>query len=367
MKHNLINKNHILLNRKFKCIAIGLALLSVILCAAASCRQHNEWERLGFNEIMSVDETETPIEKDILSNPEMMFVNDSLMVIHDLHHNKLFSTINLNKGNIVSRFGEIGRGDREILVGSVGYLHGNDFIVFNPGNKASVKYDIIAGDSTFTKLSIVIPDNVDVSRLYAQNDSTAFIMGSIRNKFKYALCEANNGVIDSLVLSSVWNKPGLNKNHIFLAEQGEITISPDGSKIAATTNYSDNIDFIRISNKDIEDIAQLHKRDAVLESVVFGDNLSRMVPSESEPTGFLRLTSNDKYVFALYSDDLVKDADYGSKYILCYDWEGHPLKVLELSKRAYSLAANSNSIFLTTIDDDGLYCIKKIDLTHSIL
>lgn len=343
-------------------MAIILIMAMPLILSLTGCAEISEWQRLGFDKVSKVTLEDTGISRDILYNPEMMFANEDVLVLHDLHDKEIFSTIDLNSGNLINSFGRIGRGEKEILVGTVGYLSGNDFIAYNLQTQSVVKYNVTEGNSSYKQLSVNLPGLAQVSRLVVTGDSALFLMGCYNNLYKYSLWNRDSEVIDSLIYIAGWDNPELNRSHKFLGEQGNVTISPDGRKIACTTNYSDNIDFINVSNGKLTEIASRRMRDAALEPVEFGNNMSQMVPDAKEPMGFMGLTSNDNMVFALYNPLPMGETGYYGKFILRYNWEGKPIEVWDLSETVYAIAANNDALYACVTDEEGLFSIKKIQL-----
>lgn len=344
-----------------KILAKSILFASIFAIQLSSCNSSGDLDHLGFTQIISSELEDYNFDNDKLANPEMMFANDSILVVHDYQNNKLFSTFDLRDGTLKKRFGEIGRGENEILLGTVGYLHDSSYMTYDVQTNKIVNYNPNEGDSSFSKIGISIPEGVGVSRVYIPNDTTALIMGCYNGKYKYIKC-VNNIVTDSLILISNSDDPGLNNSQRFLSEQGEITISPDGNKFAATTNYSDNIDFIRIGDKGLETIKLNHNRDATFTPETLGSNMFRMIPSDKDPIGFIRISSNKNNVYALYADHTLRDGDYCSHYVLVYDWLGHPQKALKLSEPAYCIAVNETHLFAAVTDENGVFKIKALEL-----
>jgi len=86
--------------------------------------------------------------------------------------------------------------------------------------------------------------------------------------------------------------------------------------------------------------------------------------------GFPSITTNDSYIFALYSENTLKDAIekrdeiFYCNVILIYDWDGNPVKKLLLDKPVRSISFNKkhNMIYCVGLDNDfniGLFYIDK--------
>lgn len=351
-------------HRKLIINAVRSVSVCITILSAVSCGQTSEWRSLGFNRTISPEIENVNIPDSILGQPEMLSVNDTSMVIHDYHEGHLFTAVDLRTGKAVNRFGTIGNGPSEILVGAVGYINDGDFIVYDDDTKSVIRYDPLVGDSSFRKLNIDIPAEANISRLVMYNDSTGVMMGSYNDSYKYMMFRRNKGVTDSIVEIMGIHDERLNSFHRYLAEQGQVTISPDRTRLAATTNYSGNIDFMRLKPDRLEVIRLNRMRNPELVPKTIANMASQMIPSMNQPLGYIGVASNDDYVFALYAPHNLEEGGYYSPYILCYSWDGEPIAVMDTRQNTYALGANSNSLYIMTMDKDGAYHIQKIDLDN---
>jgi hypothetical protein len=76
--------------------------------------------------------------------------------------------------------------------------------------------------------------------------------------------------------------------------------------------------------------------------------------------GFMSLTCNDNYIYALYSDNYFYDfTKKGEDALMCnkilvYDWEGMPIKILQTDKNIRSISCNEkyNRVFCVGHDNN---------------
>lgn len=346
---------------KFFSISI-FAFLCLCICAVSCDKNEGEWSRLGFDKCIKVGLTDTNISDHDLGTPEMISVNDSTLVLLDVFENTIFSSFDLKSGKLLQRFGTIGNGPKEILVGSIGNLRNDEYIVYDLQSGSIVKFNPEEGDSSYTRLRTDIPKNVFISRIAVPDDTTAVMMGTYNDRYKYAVFNQYGIVKDSLCVINGADNPNLNNSHRFLAEQGEMTMNPSKTRIASTTNYSDNIGFIDITDGRLKVIRELNMRNPEFSPVSMGQGISRILPSSEEPIGFLRLTSNSNNVFALYSKQTLEEGGYYGQYILCYDWNGTPLVVLDTDEQIFAIGVNEKTLYAVTMDADGKYKLQQIDL-----
>lgn len=343
-------------------IAPIIATSILFLSFFNNCSENTWYEQFGVEKVITPDLNKLAIPNKILSNPEMMSANDSVLVLHDYFNKKLFTSLDLQDTTHYQRFGFIGHGANEINVGTTGYLSDNKYVIYDPITKIVGKYTIFSGDSSFVKLDIKIPETVKISRTALVTDSTIFNMGCYSDAFKYSITNREGEALDSLGEIAGKNDANLNTYHKFLAEQGNISISPDKKRIAAITSYSDNIDFMNISPEGLKMIMENHHRDAAFTPMTLGKDMYKMMPDIKAPIGFIGITSNNKYVFALYAKHSLEEGGYDSPFILCYDWAGNPIALVDLKEPALAIAANSTKIYALMIDENGLCCIKYFDI-----
>lgn len=342
-------------------ITIYLTLMCLLDCG---CTDRTSESVLEFYTIVRPEVTTTNIDPDLLGRPEAISVSDSLLVVLDFFNGQLYSSFDLNTGKRIMRFGTIGEGPTEFPLGTLGHFHNGRFTLFSRYPSKIGEIDPIHGDTSYSSLGVSIPDKMMVSRIHRLSDSILIAMGSYNEAYKYVLFDVNHGVVDSICNISGKGRNDLNRYHKFLAEQGNIAVSPDLKRIVSTTNYSDNIDFLSFDGSKLRICKLDHERDARLKPEKFGTDAFKMIPDQSEPMGFLNVCANNENVFALYNPSEFAITDYWSPFILVYDWSGNKKIALDTQRNVIDLAANSQDLYLLSINDDGDYAIEKIHLEN---
>lgn len=89
--------------------------------------------------------------------------------------------------------------------------------------------------------------------------------------------------------------------------------------------------------------------------------------SQETKIGVVSITSNNKYIFALYNKNTLKDIAklkddiFFSNQILVYNWDGSPIKILNLNEnvKAISFDETNNSLLCIACDDNGPKILHK--------
>jgi hypothetical protein len=298
--------------------------------------------------------------------------NDSSLVILDYHSGKCYSLFNLSSQNLIARFGTLGQGPGEILLGSYGFINGHYYYIFNHQTGIIAKYNM---DSLHFNKIYYLPQklanykipNAFFSQLIPISDSLYFGAGTYKEKYQYVLFNTENEVVDYAVeiYNSRENWHAFNKE---MANQGKLRKHPHENKFIFVLNFSSNLDIVEVSDGKINIIKLLRFRNPKNIPNNSG-NFYQVIPDTESSIGYVDIAAGDKYIYALHTDKKIiedngKVNDYCSNEILVFDWTGNPVKKYHLEEEAYYIAVSEKNkiIYLATRHDDGGW---KID-TYSI-
>lgn len=338
----------------YKSFVITVLSLFAIAC---SKQTENPWTNLGFSDVEQCEMTNLNIGGCILGSPEMISASDSSIVILDYYDGNLFSYISRGDTLKLQRFGTIGQGPGETLIGTIGFMDNSRFKIFYDKPFILGEFNVEKGDSLYKNLSFSKPENLDLSTLRCISDSILIALGNFDDKARFVTFNQSGEVIDTSGKLVGSDNPAFNFYHRFLANQGRMELSPDHSRCVAITNFSANIDFMDVTDGKINIVKSSHYQDPELQPIKVGKDLFQMLPTDETMIGFIDVTSNSSYVYALYAPHGIKDGNYSSPYIFVYDWEGTPVKVLEFEAPIYGVSATDKALYLITIDTNGAYNI----------
>lgn len=338
-------------------------ILSIFLCGliSVSCTHKEEgfWTDLGFSSVQKLGMDDSGLNPEALGSPEVIWANGENLVALDFHDGQLFTYVNLKNPDTVKRFGTIGMGPGELMLGTVGYFDNDVFRTFyDRPLKLGATY--FSGDSIITRaIKCTAPLNLYISTLRNISDTTYVAVGNYDDKSRFVTFDSCGRVIDSCGSLILSENEAFNHFHRFLANQGRIAISPDHTKCAVITFNSDNIDFIDITDGRLSIINSIHLRTPDLKPVALGKDIFQLCPSEDTRIGYVDVTSNSSEIFALYDVNTFAESNHTSPYVLTYNWDGKPERVFEFPQPISAIAANEDFLFLLSMDEAGEYHIYK--------
>jgi len=306
-----------------------------------------------------------PIDSSNIGLLEGLHCDSSYIVALDFHDNKSYSLFSAKTGKLLSRFGEIGNGRMEIPIGCEGSIFENSFVVFNDEHRLMASYRF-AGDSCSSKCNQIWRYKIDGAQFsqILPLDSQCFVgMGTYKDRYHYLLFDKSNRVLsyDFEIYNAKDGK--FNTYGKFLANQGKLARHPKEPKFVGTTNLSSNIDFFSVENGSIKRIKSIQlKNPSYTQEEIMG--MSRVIPTDDAINGFIDLCATDKYVFALYSEDGLKESHYCSKTILVFDWSGNEKFKINMPNAIDYISVFGNILYTVEKDEKGRHVIRKIKIKY---
>lgn len=323
-----------------------IVMLGFMIACSNSNRKHSPFEL--FSEQKNASEVSCYFDDELFGRIETLQCNDSLLIVFDYHSGFSFTLFDLKSDKMLGRFGAIGQGPGEILLGCYGYLYEGNFTINYDlsGFLAWYPIDSLRKNIHFNPLVLNKYEIADAqfSRVIPLNDTTFLGAGTYQSKFQFVLFDNKSNVMDAGVEIYNADDKKFNPFHKYLSNQGILNKHPLQSKFVYAVNYSSNMDFIEVSNNTIKLIKSLRLRNPVSEALQDG-NLSRVMPDRSNPIGYIDIASTNDYVYALYTDKLLTDKEGNSNskssdLVLVYDWEGNPVKIVKLNQEVYYITVN---------------------------
>lgn len=350
---NLINS---LGKKKITCFLSPFLLLLFISCKGENSIQDLFTGSISLSSPLNVD-------FELNGNVEDIYCNDSILITYNSGLDYSYTIYNLNKKGESRKFGIIGNGKGEIPIGCFGGIYDNNLIVFKDVNKIVAKYKLLLGEDkkiADTIISYKI-DNAMLSSLVTVDSDLYLGLGTYNWKYHYVLFDSKGNIYDKSVPLYNATDKHFNMYTKFLSNQGLLIKHPNENKYVGVTNNSELIDFFSVSNKKISILKTYHETPPSLESVQM-DKMNRVIWTDETINGFLGLAGNDKYVFALFSNERMKKKSYQSNTILVFDWNGNPLKRIKLNDEVQLIAVNSSSLFVLMEDSEGVQHIKQFKI-----
>ncbi|MCQ2975333.1 MAG: TolB-like 6-bladed beta-propeller domain-containing protein [Bacteroidales bacterium] len=338
-----------------------LPLISILFLLIVSCGSKKETFNDYFTNEKSINLT-NEIEEliDIIQKPYSICYIDSNFIISNTDCDSLVTIYNMRNQQTKNLFHK-GFGPNEIL--NEPYIsngkNSNELLVLD--NLSGKLYNIdlendysINQDTTFTTRceQILYDDTLQFSCLSAK-------------EYQYELTTPNELKYFGDV-RKIFNNDSIEVENVL---GGFSTISQKNKKICLGWIIGDileifdysNINDIKLSKSLILNFPKME-----MEEMIFG-NIN---------IGINSITSNDDYIFALYSGNklsIVEQMVDESEILLCknilvFDWEGNPIIKFSLDKKVKSIyySKETNLLYCLGINEQGAYSIFTFDINKNI-
>ncbi|MDR2909960.1 MAG: TolB-like 6-bladed beta-propeller domain-containing protein [Bacteroidales bacterium] len=326
---------------------ILLSIVVSIFIVLVSCKNDKVLLSSLFpdNEIYHLKELNYP--EDSILKPDFIYSFGDFILLSEPKSDYLLSSYNI-KTKELNRFITKGNGPEELLdVQQIGSFK-NDNTFFAKSTFTENMFVFESVDNKIHKLSATpIPDNI-VS-LCTDGD---LLIYSKYGDYRYSVYNNSNKSKIEFGDSIVYNN--FSQNMISRTLQGLCTNSTEKKTIAWFSIYGDAYEIYDYS--DLSDIKNTKQVLSWLPSVT----AQREIPVMNTDTklGVPSVTSSDKYIYALYSENTLMDAAtlqddvFFCKKILVFDWEGNPVKILQIDKELRSISFNKQQKIIYGIGKD---------------
>lgn len=303
----------------------------VLLSLLVSCTR-NENEKVSCYQIA----LQTVGEDDyVLGSGSEMAVTDNFILIEEQNTDSLIHVIDLKNGaKHIGRIGKIGQGPEEFLIitNICTTADKNGFCAYDANRR--VLWQLKRVDRGWEQIKLFEPDSVFHRVIKPLNDST-YLASGYYNSHKFFLLSKDGDVLNRV---GEWpyrdeaekKVSGVMKSQAYV---GDFTVSPSGKNVAYACLASDILSFYTYS-----DIELSLNKEIVGEYVDYNyrhDSNHFSGTSRKTPLGYLSITSNNDFVYLLYSGRSIAEYDlkaFRGNSIHVYTWEGE--KVAELKSES---------------------------------
>lgn len=320
----------------------------ILLLSISSCKNTKETTFLELfekNEEVALLPYNNVVVDSLMSPDNFISIGDYL-IFSEPKLPYLLSSYNL-KTHVFKRFLRKGQGVNEAInIQTLGQLNNdNSFYAHDAMSQSIFLFSINDLSETIEKDSL--PSSYNISSLAYDNnlafymivgDSARFIVKHDENFVTLGEMPKVDDILPQ-VLSQSLQGPSLasfeNKKLVWFSVYGDVM---------EIYNYSDptNIHLVKSSVVNLP----LYSKSTERNSGVLALETKMSVSS---------ITSDEKYIYALYNENLLKDAAkkkddiFFCNKILVFDWEGTPIKILNVDKRLRSVSYRK--------EDGRLYCL----------
>lgn len=344
---------------------------AMILCLSLVSCIKNDSPISQFERTEYLNKVDRYIENDSIALIEGIQCDSSILAILDYHSGYSFSLFS-STGEYIRRFGKIGQGPDEILLGCYGYLLNSYFwISYNdPGFIAKYNIDSLTKTKEKENYKTITKYNIRDGmflRSIPLSDSLFLGTGVYKADYQYCLFNNKNKVLDYKLKIFNSGDSTFNLYHKLLSNQGVFRKCPTDNKFVNFIYYSSNIDFLEVRDLKISVIKSIRLKNPEFRILRSGP-INQTFPNDNNIIGYIDVACTENNVYALYSDKLLVDngtANYlCSNTLLVYDWKGNPLKTLKLNVDAYYICVNSekNELYIATKNQEQSWCIAVYNL-----
>ena len=339
-------------------------IIVLLLCILLSSCNHDEGLLNGlFSQVeaISLDSIQTEFRVSGLIGD--ICSNDSLVIVYNSGVENSYTMYNAATGRTLCHFGRIGHGNKEIPKGCVGEIIHKNYVVCKDAEKKLARFNLayVLDTSIADTVYSYNLDDAMLSRVLPVDSNIFLGLGTFQDRFHYVTFDVQGHVFDSAVKLYNVGDPQMNRAHRFLSSQGVLARHPHRNRFVGITWRSGLIDFFSVDDRKIINIRSYSD---ILPSwnVVDGNQVSSLDWTEQTINGFLDITGNDDYVFSLYSEETMNMRPYKSKYVLVFDWDGHPVTLIELPYFAEYISANSTTLYIVYDNQHDEQCIGAFSL-----
>ncbi|MEA3450468.1 MAG: BF3164 family lipoprotein [Bacteroidota bacterium] len=320
------------------------------------------WEDFGAKETLNLKKIKE-IELIFCSD---IHIHDSHIYYNDIRSPEYFITITDLEGNIINKTIRKGKGANEQI--------SNSFICFNKEEKLTYTYDgqmlnilnIYKTNSLIKEKSPTPVNSFDIgtgfNRIVAVTKDY-YIIENDTSQYKIAFLDSNKKIIKTL---GQFNIDCFNKNNSYYINRAYKKNVIINKKTGNIVLIYTNIDVIEIFDAKGNSIFVGHGPEN-FELVNFQpdkiENLTGRygLKKNKSKLAYLDGVVNDKYIYTLYAGFIFgKGISYCSDKILVFDWDGNPVKYLQLTEpiTVFDIDEKTNTLYGYNTNTGTLYNAK---------
>lgn len=323
-------------------------LVIILLLSFSSCRDTKDKTFLNLfekNEDIDLLVFNSTV-MDSLMSPDIFIAAGDYLIFSEPKLPYLLSSYNINT-HAFKRFLRKGQGgDEAVNIQTLGRMNkDNSFYAHDVMSQSIFLFSIKDSLNTMKKDSL--PPSYSICSL-AYDDNLAFYM-VVGDSTRFAIRQND-------ILASFGEMPkvdGILPQVLSQSLQGPSLISFENKKLVWFSVYGDVMEIYNYS--DPANISLV--KSSVVKLPVYSKSAERNsgVLALNTKLSVSSVTSDEKYIYALYNENLLKDAAkkgddiFCCKKILVFDWEGNPVKILNVDKQLRSITYRK--------EDRKLYCL----------
>lgn len=333
-----------------------------LLALGCSSKHEDAKEFYGFNKFQSLNGKRLEL-GDNIKQAFDLFIIGELLIVSDPNETYHFTLIDLAEEKKAGEFGKMGDGPCELAFPAYLQLSGNGSKVIGVLNKQKFIYQEfdLSSQNLDTCINVSSKFSFNYQKIIKAQEGVYVGTGLFQNRF--AITRAGESG-PSLFFGEYPFRDDLaefDHNILAMAYQGDLLIKPSGGKFVSTSRSSFNFDIVKIGADGSFEIETENRFWVPSFTGNTGSFISAVMTSENK-YGCLSTSVSDDFIYILFSGKTKKENGNLSKTVLVYDWEGKPVKVLELDQDLELISVSQDDKTLIGYVDDGQANLYKYNL-----
>lgn len=314
-----------------------------------------------FGSIIELKGTSHPVEQIFKISECEMIASDSILIVKNLANSEMLMAYSLPSFKFIKSFGVYGKGADEFQYPHLVKDESGEHICFIY-ESAKAGNTIYAMDRKLElkKLPITIPSGSSFfndKQFHAISSQEFYYVESVKNgKAMFHL----DATIDSVKTTLIKDLSFSGKYKNWAAYIGDFGVSGKNNRMVFAYKYFKRLLFYDLEHKTSKTVSF-----EVQDETKTGDAVSMQEPSNI--THYWGMSSNDKYVYVLYSgrtpievsNELKKSSGY--IYVEKFDWNGNPVCKYKLDHWGYfCVNASENTIYLASTTEEQPFLSYKL-------
>lgn len=337
----------------FKLFLIGV--FSFLQACSGSLELRDPLVEFHQNSILS---SKKMMSSDSLFRAGNLILFGDILIVKDDELDFLYKLIDVNKDQFLKKFGKIGPGPCELDPSGVSFRlgpSGDRIGVFEMQTREYQEFQFkqildSEEDPVCNPFSEKFASDI---RLAIKIEENLFLVAPAGQK-PYGLFRGNTLVETIGEFPFRDQHEGIDPIIMDLAFQNRLIKHPSRPLILGTSSFSFNMEIFELKNdKNLIIKKSLHYWPPQFEP---SNELNQFYASIKEENRFGNVSTavSENFIYVLYSDEPWKyQFPIKSKRVLVYDWDGNPVKILELNQEVSIIVAHENDDYLIGYVDDG--------------
>ena len=310
-----------------------------------------------FGEIVELNGASNPVDQIFKVSECEMIALDSILIVKNLNNQDMLMAFSLPDFTFLKSFGRYGRGPGEFQYPGLVKDESGEFICFIYERTNNHLYSLNK-DFEIRELPVNFKKGERASyndkQLHGISSKQFFYVESIKMGKAIFVMDSENDTINTTLIK---NLAFSDKHKNWAAYIGDFGVNGKKNRAVFAYKYFKRLIFLDLENKTSKTVIF-----NVPTETKKGNAVSMLDPSNI--THYWGMSSNDKYVYVLYSGRTPIDVSKELKkyiYVEKFDWDGNPINKYKLDNWGYfCVNQEENTIYLASTSDEHPFVSYKL-------